>query len=199
MRNILLNTFLILTLSISQPCFGMTKILILGDSLCEGMGVSSEEAWPSLYQEQNPNFKIINSSISGSTSAGALARLKWTIKQKPQILFLALGANDGLRAHSTQSIYTNLKKTIQYAQDKKVRVVLFGMMMPPNYGEPYLSDFKNIFSQLNKDFTLDFYPFLLKDVGGVKKYTQSDGMHPNKLGHQIIAKNISLFTKNLSL
>lgn len=195
----LLYIILSVLLSISAPSFALSKVVILGDSLCEGMGVTSEEAWPSIYQKLNPQLKIINSSISGSTSAGALSRLKWTIKQKPQVLFLALGANDGLRAHSTESIYNNLKKTILYAKEKKLKVVLFGMMMPPNYGEDYTNDFKNVFDKLAKEYTLDYYPFLLKNVGGIQKLTQSDGMHPNVKGHQIIADNINEFTKSLSL
>jgi acyl-CoA thioesterase-1 len=112
---------------------------------------------------------------------------------KPDILVLALGANDGLRGLSTKTMKTNLDRTIQYALDQGIRVVLAGMEIPPNYGPEYTRAFHRVFHDLARKHEISFMPFLLKDVGGVAALNQPDGIHPNADGHQMIAENILIY------
>ncbi|MCF6249221.1 MAG: arylesterase [Desulfobacula sp.] len=171
------------------------KILILGDSLSAGLGVESEQAFPSLVQEMFNqkglgHVKITNGSISGSTSAGAFSRLKWFLKARPDILVLALGANDGLRGLSVDLMTRNLDKTIVLAKEKGLRVILAGMKLPPNYGPEYATAFEAAFGVLAQKHALPFIPFLLKDVAGHASLNQADGIHPNALGHKIVAVTV---------
>jgi len=172
-----------------------TRILFLGDSITAGLGVEKEQAYPHLVGEAlrlkgYEDIHIINAGISGSTSASALSRLQWHSRIKPDILVLALGANDGLRGLSTQETKTNLDRAIQFALNQGIKVILAGMEMPPNYGSQYTKDFRNVFIELAQKHKISFMPFLLKDVGGVATLNQPDGIHPNPQGHQIIAKNM---------
>ena len=144
-----------------------TTILFLGDSLTEGYRVEPEYSYPSqlenkLKKQQYKNFKIINAGISGSTSASAKSRLQWYLKTKIDILFLALGANDGLRGLPISQMKNNLSSTIELAQKNNIKVILAGMLIPPNYGLKYTKDFKNLFPYLQKKYNTLFVPFPFK-------------------------------------
>lgn len=169
-------------------------ILFLGDSLTEGYGLAQSYSYPSLLEkklkEKGYKFKIINAGISGSTSASAEGRLKWQLKTKPDVLFLALGANDGLRGLDTQAMYKNLEKTIQMAQKEKVKVILAGMKMPLNYGEDYRHKYEAVFTDLAKKYSVTFVPFLLEGVAASKTLNLPDGVHPNERGYDVIATNL---------
>jgi acyl-CoA thioesterase-1 len=176
-----------------------THILFLGDSITAGLGVEPENAYPALVNRalnEMPRetgtrpVKITNGSISGSTTAGALSRLRWFLRTKPDILFLALGANDGLRGLSTQEMSQNLEQTIRLAKQNHIRVILAGMEIPPNYGPEYSKAFRDVFSLLADRHGLSFIPFLLKDVAGNPLLNQADGIHPNREGHKIIAATV---------
>lgn len=171
------------------------KILFLGDSLTAGLGVEPEQAYPALIQgmlkeKGISGVNITNGSISGSTSASALSRLKWFLKAKPDILVLALGANDGLRGLSTTEMARNLDKTIVLAKENGIRVILAGMEIPPNYGPEYAKAFREVFIFLADKHKTAFIPFLLKDVAGKASLNQADGIHPNREGHRIIAATV---------
>jgi acyl-CoA thioesterase-1 len=172
-----------------------TKILFLGDSISAGLGVELDFAYPALIRDMLKakgitGIKITNASISGSTTAGALSRLKWFLKAKPDILVLALGANDGLRGLSTKEMAQNLDLTIALATEKGIRVILAGMRIPPNYGPEYSRDFHQVFVLLADKYPLSFMPFLLKDVAGKANLNQADGIHPTREGQKIIADNV---------
>jgi acyl-CoA thioesterase-1 len=175
-----------------------TKILFLGDSITAGLGVELENAYPAvindmfndLPEEKGIRVRITNGSISGSTTAGALSRLKWFLKVKPDILVLALGANDGLRGLSTQEMSQNLERTIVLASQNGIRVILAGMQIPPNYGQAYSKAFREVFASLADRYDLSFIPFLLKEVAGDPSLNQADGIHPNRAGHTIIAETV---------
>jgi len=175
------------------------KILIIGDSLTEGYGVSKLDAYPNkleaILNQPKKKYQIINAGSSGSTSAGAYSRLRWHLKAKPQTLILALGANDGLRGIKPSSTKANLQKAINLAKKNNVKVIIAGMQMPYNYGESYRKEYADAFKNLVKENKLDFLPFLLKDVGGRKELNLADGIHPNEKGHSIIAKNFAAFLK----
>ncbi|MCK5835883.1 MAG: arylesterase [Desulfobacula sp.] len=169
-------------------------VLILGDSLSAGLGVETEQAYPFLLEDmlnqKGLGVNILNGSISGSTTAGASSRLKWFFRAKPDILLLALGANDGLRGLSTDKMTQNLENAIILAKKNGIPVILAGMKLPPNYGPAYAKAFEASFVWLAKKHDLPFVPFLLKNVAGNPSLNQADGLHPNPEGHKIIAATV---------
>lgn len=172
-----------------------TTILFLGDSLTEGFGVEPEESFPTLLEDMleekgYKNIKIINAGISGSTTASAASRLKWHLKMRPDILFLALGANDGLRGLSLKEMEQNLNRTVEMAVAARMKVVLAGMEIPPNYGEKYAQDFRAVFKNIADRHNITLMPYLLKDVGGFYNLNLPDGVHPNADGYKIVAANV---------
>ena len=174
------------------------RILFLGDSLTAGLGVEPREAYPSLIQKmledkQMHHITITNGSISGSTTAGAVSRLKWFLRAKPDILVLALGANDGLRGLSLDEMEKNLDGTIALAKENRIRVILAGMEIPPNYGPEYTKAFREVFPSLARRHQIEFIPFLLENVAGNPSLNQADGIHPNAQGHRIIAAHVLPF------
>ena len=175
-------------------------ILFLGDSLTEGLGVTKEDAFPKLVEtmiqtELKKDITVINGGVSGSTTSDGLDRLKWYMKKKPSIVFLALGANDGLRGLDLKQSQENLEEIIKYAQDLNAKVLLAGMLIPPNYGPEYSENFRKMYEQLKDKYKLKSMPFLLEGVAGNKELNQRDGIHPNEQGHKIIAKNVFEFIK----
>ena len=169
-------------------------IVALGDSLTEGYGLPKEDAYPALLQERlqrfYPRVRIINAGVSGSTSASAESRLQWQLKNKPHLLLLALGANDGLRGLNTDAMKKNLQKAIDLAQANKVHVVLAGMRIPMNYGNDYRQKYEAVFSDLAKSNKIDFVPFLLEGVAMNKDLNLPDGIHPNSSGYKLIADKL---------
>ena len=186
--------FFIVLLVISNS-YGANTILFLGDSLTEGHGLSKESSYPSVVEKEllskgHKDIKVLNGGISGSTSASGLSRLRWFLKAKPNILVLALGANDGLRGTKIEETKKNLVNIVSLAQKNKMKVILCGMILPPNYGKDYQIKFSNLFVSLAKEYKLKLIPFLLEGVGGVKKLNLADGIHPNEEGYKIVAQNI---------
>ena len=175
-------------------------ILFLGDSLTEGLGVTKEDAFPKLVETMiqtklKKDVTVINGGVSGSTTSDGLDRLKWYMKKKPSIVFLALGANDGLRGFDLKQSQENLEEIIKYAQESNAKVLLAGMLIPPNYGPKYSENFRKMYEQLKDKYKLKNMPFLLEGVAGNKELNQRDGIHPNEQGHKIIAKNVFEFIK----
>jgi acyl-CoA thioesterase-1 len=176
-------------------------ILFFGDSLTAGYGLSPEDAFPSLVEKQllkeNKKIKVINGGLSGETSAGGLSRIDWTLRQPVDIFVLELGANDGLRGLPLDQTKKNLQAIIDkvIAKNPKAKIVLAGMMVPPNMGKTYSDEFKKIYPSLAEKNKAILIPFLLDGVAGIEKLNQADGIHPNVEGHRIVAKNmIKYFT-----
>jgi acyl-CoA thioesterase-1 len=173
------------------------NILFFGDSLTAGYGLSPEEAFPALVEKElNKNsqqVKVTNAGLSGETSAGGLSRIDWILRQQVDIFVLELGANDGLRGLPLDQTRKNLQAIIDKVKAKypNVKLVLAGMMVPPNLGKEYTNEFKNIYPTLAKQNKATLIPFLLEGVGGDEKLNQPDGIHPNAEGHKIVAKNIA--------
>lgn len=190
----LLFSILIFLFLLTPSVYGEIKILFLGDSITAGLGVMREESYPYLIdrmlKKKGHKVRIYNGSISGSTSASALSRLKWFKRVKADILVLALGANDGLRGQPVKSMEKNLEKTVVFAKRSGMKVIVAGMKMPPNYGKKYTDDFEKVFFNLAKKHKTYLIPFLLEGVGGNPELNQADGIHPNKEGQKIIADNV---------
>ena len=195
MKKIILILFLF-----NQLIANTNTILFLGDSLTEGLGVSKEDAFPNLVEtmiqtELKKSVIVINGGVSGSTTSDGLARLKWYLKKKPYIVFLALGANDGLRGLDLNQSQKNLEEIIMYAQESNAKVLLAGMLIPPNYGTEYVERFKEMYQQIKLKYKLRSMTFLLDGIAGKKEFNQRDGIHPNEKGHKYIAKKVFEFIK----
>lgn len=166
-------------------------ILAFGDSLTAGFGVPEPENYPSRLQvflkEEGYPHRVVNAGVSGDTTAGGVRRINWLLKQKPEIVILALGANDGLRGLSIEEMYSNLKQIIEICRDHQAKVLLAGMKIPPNYGEEYSREFVDVYIQLSQEFELRLLPFLLEGVAAKREYTQADGIHPLGPGYEIVA------------
>jgi acyl-CoA thioesterase-1 len=187
---------IIVSLIVFQQATTPKTILFFGDSLTAGYGLSTEEAFPALV-EKNLNkkgkpTKVVNAGLSGETSAGGLARIDWVLRQPVDIFILELGANDGLRGLPLDQTRKNLQAIIDKVKAKypKTKVVVTGMMVPPNLGDKYTREFEAIFPELAKKNKAALIPFLLKDVAGIAKLNLPDGIHPNPEGHKIVAENV---------
>jgi acyl-CoA thioesterase-1 len=171
------------------------RIVILGDSLTEGYGLSKEQAYPARVEKQlnelgYKNVKVINAGVSGSTTAGGASRLDWILRSEPTHVVVALGANDGLRGIKVEQTRLNLTMIIEKLKEKKVVPVLVGMKLPPNYGKEFRAEFDAIFPTLAKKFGITLIPFLLEGVGGVASLNLSDGIHPNEKGHEKLSQTV---------
>lgn len=199
LKLILLPLLLVLFARMQTPA--KQTILFYGDSLTAGFGLSSKEAFPALIEAElikaGKNVKVINAGLSGETSAGGLARIDWTLRQDVDVFVLELGANDGLRGLPVDQTRKNLQSIIDKVKAKfpKAKIVLTGMMVPPNMGKEYSSEFKKVYPDLATKNKAFLYPFLLEGVGGIEKLNQTDGIHPNVEGHKIIATRLGAFLR----
>lgn len=172
-------------------------ILFFGDSLTAGYGLEDvNDAFPALIQSKidslSLEYVVINSGLSGETTAGGKSRIDWVLNQKIDVFVLELGANDGLRGVPLKETRENLQAIIDAVLKKNAatKIILAGMQLPPNMGIDYITEFKTIFPELAKKNKLDLIPFLLKDVGGIPALNQSDGIHPTVEGQKIVANNV---------
>ena len=175
---------------INQP-----TIVVYGDSLSAAYGIKQDEGWVALLQQrlsqQKINVQVVNASISGETTSGGLNRFADMLKQqKPAIVMVALGGNDGLRGLSTIEIYNNLDKMIQQANTAKATVLLLGMKIPPNYGLKYSRQFSENYQNLAKKYAIKLVPFLLEGVAGNPDLIQADGLHPKAVAQAKILENV---------
>ena len=171
-------------------------ILFFGDSLTAGYGITEEEAFPALVEkslnEKGKQVRVINSGLSGETSSGGLTRIDWVLRQPIEVFILELGANDGLRGVPLTETRKNLQAIVDNvrAKNKNVKVVVAGMMVPPNMGQEYSTGFQKIFPELAKKNNATLIPFILEGVAGDEKLNQADGIHPTVEGHKIVAGNV---------
>jgi acyl-CoA thioesterase-1 len=191
-KNLLIISLVLLIQASEAP----KVILFFGDSLTAGYGLSPEEAFPSVVEKQlnksGKAVKIVNAGLSGETSAGGLSRIDWILRQPIDVFVLELGANDGLRGLPLQQTELNLQAIINKVKAKypSTKIVIAGMMVPPNMGADYTSRFQKIFPALARTNKAALIPFLLQNVAGNEKLNQADGIHPNPEGHKIVADNV---------
>jgi len=175
--------------------FAIEKVLLFGDSLMAGYGLINEfhlsPVLENSLQKDGWNITIVNGSVSGSTSSGGLNRVDWTISEPDlDLIVIGLGANDMLRGIKPQETKKNLEKIIQIIQEKKIKIILAGMLAPTSHGTNYKKEFDQIYPELSKKYSLPLISFLLKGVALNPKLNQSDGIHPNEKGTLVISETI---------
>jgi len=171
-------------------------IVFFGDSLTAGYGLSTAQAFPAIVQEVlNENgfdYEVVNAGLSGETTAGGLSRIDWILQKEVDIFILELGANDALRGLPLDQTRINLQSIIDKVKAKypNAKIVIAGMMAPPNLGNDYTSEFRNIFRNVAAQNNAALIPFLLSGVAGDATLNLPDGIHPNIEGHKIVANNV---------
>ena len=173
----------------------MDKIILFGDSLMAGYGLPHEKHLSIVLQNHllnnGYNIEIINGSVSGSTSAGGLNRVVWSLSETNiDLMILGLGANDMLRGISPTQTEKNLEKIIQISKQKNIDVILAGMIAPTTHGFSYKKKFDNIYPNLAKQYDLNLIPFLLEDVALKPDLNQDDDIHPNAKGTLIVSETL---------
>ena len=158
-------------------------IMVLGDSLSAAYGINEKQGWVALLQQklQHEDYphQVINISISGDTTQGGLSRLPAALKQhQPNVLIIALGANDGLRGNSMKQLRENLSAMIDLAKQQQIKVLLVGMELPPNYGTNFNQRFRDSFAEVAKQHQVPLLPFLLERIALQRTFFQQDGLHP---------------------
>jgi acyl-CoA thioesterase-1 len=168
------------------------RIIFLGDSLTAGLGLDATDSFPALIEQRlrrdGYDFDVVNAGVSGDTSAGGLRRLDWALSEGvPKILIVALGGNDGLRGLPPEQLEANLAAIIERGQKEGLDVILAGMEAPPNFGADYTAAFRSVYPRLAKRYNVRLIPFLLEGVAGDPAFNQSDGIHPNRRGAEMVA------------
>ena len=182
--------------SATAPRGERPTILFLGTSLTAGLGLDPGEAYPAVIQQKidsaGLSYRVANAGVSGETSAGAVRRIDWLLRQKPVVLVIETGANDGLRGLSTDSLKANIQTIIDSARalSPPPRIVLVGMRALPNYGFAYARRFSRVYSELAERNDVPLVPFLLEEVAGRDGMNQADGIHPTVAGQQRMAETV---------
>ncbi|MCA4778364.1 arylesterase [Acinetobacter towneri] len=203
-RNLTSRVFprvLLLGLCFSPFVVSAKTIMIVGDSLSAGYGIQPQQGWVHLLQkrleQQYPKqHKVVNASVSGETTSGALARLPKLLQtHHPDVVVIELGGNDGLRGQPPQMIQKNLANLIQHSQKAKAKVVIFGMKMPPNYGSAYSKAFENNYKVVSQQYKVKLLPFFMEGIAGNKQLMQKDLIHPNAKAQPILLNNAYPYIK----
>ena len=195
---------LIVALMTAGPAFAQTpaaappdkpvKMVVLGDSLSAGLGLSATAAFPVRLQkalsDKGIKVDMINAGVSGDTSSGGRDRLDWSIPEGTEAVILELGANDALRGIDPAVTRAALTDILTRLKARRIAVLMCGMLAPPNYGSEYAARFNAIYPELSKSFGVPLYPFFLEGVAADAKLNQADGLHPTAEGIDIIVKNI---------
>lgn len=189
--------------SVTQLSAQSKKILCFGNSLSAGYGLAKEESWPMLIQNKiekaELNYEVIQSGLSGETSAGGLSRIRWVLKMPADIFILELGPNDGLRGLPLKQTEKNLQAIIDFvkSKNKDIKIIIAGMRVPPNMGPEYSEEFESLFKKLAESNNATLIPFFLEGVAGKKSLNLDDGIHPNKEGQKIVANTVWKYLKPL--
>ena len=170
------------------------KMVVLGDSLSAGLGLSASSAFPARLQKSLETKGIavdmINAGVSGDTTSGGRDRLDWSVPEGTEAVILELGANDALRGIDPRVTRAALTDILTRLKARKIAVLLCGMVAPPNYGSEYSARFNAIYPELAKSFGVPLYPFFLEGVATEARLNQADGLHPTAKGIDVIVKNI---------
>jgi acyl-CoA thioesterase-1 len=170
-------------------------VAVLGDSLSAGIHLAEDEAFPAVVQtmllKNGVAFRLVNAGVSGDTTAGGLRRIDWLLKQKPAIVIVELGGNDGLRGQSLEHMKTNLDGILTRIQSAGARALLIGMRIPTSYGEDYTEGFAAVYEELAEKHDCAFVPFFMQDIAGKPDFFLEDALHPNEKGHKLLAERLA--------
>ena len=170
------------------------RIVVLGDSLAAGFGLAAPEALPAKLERalkaKGIAVAIENAGVSGDTPAGGLARLDWSVGEGTDAVILELGANDALRGSDPKATRTALEAIIRRLQERRIAVLLAGMLAPRNFGPDYVRAFDAIYPELAAAHDLILYPFILEGVAGDRALNQPDGIHPNAAGVDVMVQGM---------
>jgi acyl-CoA thioesterase-1 len=193
MRSILFAALLAFAGAASSATGSAPTILVLGDSLSAAYGIPQSSGWVSLLGERlkqrRSDYTVVNASISGETTAGGAARIGKALASKPAIVVVELGGNDGLRGLPVTEMKKNLAAIVQASKREGARVVLVGMQLPPNYGVPYVNQFRAAFGEVAKNERVAFVPLLLEGLDK-REYFQADNLHPTAAAQPILLENV---------
>ena len=187
----------LMTLSLAHAATTATEtplVVFLGDSLTAGYGLPGDHAFPALVADtlrsRGKPIRTVNAGVSGDTTTGALERLDWVLKQRPDVLVVGLGANDAFRGQPVDRIEANLREIVRRGKAAGARVLILGMRIPTNYGPDYANAFAALYGRVAHDERVELMPFLLDGVGGRAELNQPDGIHPNDAGEKIVADHV---------
>jgi len=178
------------------PAGGTPTIVFLGTSITAGLGLDPEQAYPAVIQRKLDSagfhYQVINAGQSGESSAGALNRIDWILRQAPAVLVIETGANDGLRGQSPNGVRSNIQAIIDRTRNRSpsTTIILAGMQALPNMGTRYVREFVEIYPELAERNGIRLVPFILEGVGGVDSLNQPDGIHPTPKGQEMVAENV---------
>lgn len=176
-------------------CFADYTLLVLGDSLSAAHGIDPQKGWVALLQKSlqktNPSLKVINVSVGSDTTLDGVLKLPSVLQKfSPRCVIVELGGNDGLRGLPIAQMKANLAKIIKQLQDKKIKVILVGVKIPPNYGPEYTRQFATVYHDLAKLYSVILVPQILENIGDHPDLMQADGIHPNENGQKIMLENV---------
>ena len=190
-----------MTAGLSSAIAKAAEILVFGDSIAAGFGLPAGEAFPARLEAKlradGLSVHVINAGVSGDTTADGLARLDWSLAEKPDLVILELGANDALRGLDPAAVRGNLDKLIGKIEASGAKLLLAGMQAPSNWGEQYQQAFNGIYPELAEAHGIPLYPFVLDGVALDPKLNQPDGLHPNERGVAIIVEHIAPYVARL--
>jgi len=194
---VILSLLLVVVTLVSQSSFADEPpvLLILGDSLSAGYGMDSDRSWVHLLElrlnDTGHTYRILNSSISGDTTQGGLARLPRLLdRYQPRIVIIELGANDGLRGINPGITRANMASMVQSSQQSGAKVLLAGIKLPPNYGADYIEQFESMYADLAREYDTLLVPFFMDGVVFKPGLLQADGIHPNEKGQPMLLENV---------
>ena len=178
------------------------RVLVFGDSLSAAFNLAPEQGWVHLldaeFAQATPTWRVTNASISGETTAGGVSRIDAVLAQhQPQVVVIALGANDGLRGLPVDSAKRNLARMITAAKARKARVLLIGIEMPPNYGPDYTAAFRQMYRDLAREHQVALLPFLLEPVAADRGNFQEDNLHPTAAAQPLLRDHVHAALKPL--
>jgi acyl-CoA thioesterase-1 len=171
-------------------------VLVVGTSLTAGLGVDPGEAWPAHLQRMIDSaglpYQVVAAGVSGETSAGALARMDWVLRQRPAVLIVETGANDGLRGLAPDALEENLTQIVERTRSAvpDAEIAIVQMEAPPNLGRRYTDEFRSVFADVAREHDATLLPFPLARVAGIDSLNQPDGIHPTPAGHRLMAEAV---------
>ena len=177
-----------------NPAITGPKVAFLGDSISAGLHLAEDEAFPAVLQQKlaarGEPFQLINAGVSGDTTAGGLRRVDWLLKQKPAIVVVELGANDGMRGVAPNAMEKNLRGILEKIAATDSEPLLLGLRIPPSLGAQHEADFAGVYDRLAEELDVPFVPSFMKGVAGDPRLNLQDGIHPTVEGHVILASNV---------